>query len=152
MSDAAPLIRAATPDDLPQLQSLEALFPSDAMSRRSLRRFVTLPQAVFLVAARGDALLGNLLLLTRRDSRRARIYSVIVAPASRGLGLGRQLVLAGETAAARRGCAEVSLEVRSDNVGAIALYRSLGYGGDLALPGYYDDGADALRLSKPISD
>lgn len=150
MAPAAIVVRRATARDLDALQRLEALFPSDEMSRRSLRRFVAAPNAVFLVAAAGDDVLGNLLLLTRRDSRRARIYSVIVDPQARGLGLAQQLVAASEAAAAERGCDAITLEVRRDNTAARALYAKLGYDVLDELPDYYDDGADGLRLIKRL--
>ncbi len=141
-------VRPARLADLDALQALEALFPSDAMSRRSLRRFVQAPNAIFLVAELAGQVQGNLLLLTRRDTLGARIYSLIVDPAARGRGLARCLVLAAESAAADRYCSGVSLEVRTDNTAARALYASLGYRPVKKLPGYYDDGVDGLRLGK----
>jgi ribosomal protein S18 acetylase RimI-like enzyme len=146
----AEIIRPARLDDLPVLVQLEALFPSDALSRRSLRRFITAPNAVFLVADIDGGVLGNLLMLTRARSRVARIYSLIVDPAARGRGLARQLVIAAFNAAASRGAQALSLEVRTDNQAARALYESLGFEIVDTLPGYYDDGADGLRLARRI--
>ena len=143
---AAATVRRAALADIEALLQLEALFPTDQMSRRSLRRFVAAPNAVFLVAEVGGDVRGNLLLLTRRDSRRARIYSVVVDPQARGLGLAQQLVEAAQLVASQRGCAAISLEVRSDNSAARALYVKLGYQVDSELPGYYEDGGDGLRL------
>ena len=148
--DAATLVRRAARSDLPALLQLEALFPSDSMSRRSLRGFIDASNAVFLVAESGGRVLGNLLLLTRRDSRRARIYSVVVDPQARGLGVAQQLVESAHTAAAERGCDAVSLEVRSDNLAARRLYAKLGYRTQAEMPGYYEDGSDGLRLSRPL--
>jgi len=149
--EAAPVVvRRAARSDLPALLRLEALFPSDSMSRRSLRRFVDAPNAVFLVADRGGDVLGNLLLLTRRDSRRARIYSVVVDPQARGLGIAQKLVASAQTDAAKLGCDEVALEVRSDNTAARSLYAKLGYEAEGELPGYYDDGSDGLHLRKSL--
>ena len=143
-------IRRARRDDLPALLALEALFPSDRMSQRSLRHFVDAPNAEFLVVEADGKILGNLLLLTRRGSRKARIYSVIVAPAARGLGLAQQLVRAAEAAAERRGMTQLLLEVRTDNTAARGLYERLDYRRIEALPGYYDDGSDGLRLARRI--
>lgn len=144
-------MRDAELADLDRLQALEALFPSDAMSRRSLRRFVQASNARFLVAEVEDQVQANLLLLMRRGSPRARIYSLVVDPAARGLGLAQALVLEAEAVARASGCAEVSLEVRIDNHAAQALYTKLGYAQAGALSGYYDDGADGLRLSKVLA-
>ena len=111
-------IRPATLADLPALLALEAHFPSDRMPPRAWRRFLTSGTAEALVATERGAVIGNLLLLTRKGSAKARVYSVIVAPEARGRGLGEALVVAGEQAARLRGCAAVTLEVRADNPAA----------------------------------
>lgn len=140
-------IRPARIQDLDALLTLEALFPSDRMSRRSLRRFIESPSASVLVAESQDRVLGNLVLLTRKDSRLARIYSVIVDPQSRGLGLGRRLVEKAIELARTRGSKRLALEVRADNAPARALYARLGFNLAATLPRYYDDGADGIRLT-----
>lgn len=150
MSEAAVRIRRATAADAQAILRLEALFPSDRMSARSVRRFIASPGARVLVAARNGELLGNLVLLTRRGSSTARIYSVIVDPCARGLGIGQQLVAAAETAAQALGCTEVALEVRADNTTARTMYAKRGYVVARELAGYYDDGADGLRLLRCI--
>jgi ribosomal-protein-alanine N-acetyltransferase len=147
---SAPRIRPGRSEDLDALLALEALFPSDRMSRRAWRRFLASPRAEVLVAETGAKLLGDLLLLHRADSRKARIYSLVVAPAARGMGLGEALVMAAERAAAARGARAVSLEVRLDNLAARGLYEKHGYRQIQVLPGYYTDGADGLRLLKPL--
>ncbi|MDP3209316.1 MAG: GNAT family N-acetyltransferase, partial [Rhodoglobus sp.] len=72
-------------------------------------------------------LLGNLVLLLRAHSRTARIYSVVVSPQARGLGIGNRLVEAAERAARAAGRESVSLEVRGDNAAARARYAKRGY-------------------------
>lgn len=145
MSPAA-AIRPGRPADAAAILALEALFPGDRMSAASVRRFLRVPSAHVLVAERDGAVLGNLIWLTRRGSRRARIYSVVVAPEARGLGLGRRLVETMQRDAAAAGCEAATLEVRADNTAARALYAALGYRETARLPGYYEDGGDGLRL------
>lgn len=144
-------LRAGRAEDLDALLALEALFPSDRLSRRGWRRFLRSPRATVWVAARGGEVLGDLVLLRRAGSRRARIYSVVVAPAARGQGLGERLVAAAERSARQLGCEAVSLEVRADNAAARALYAKRGYLEQRILPRYYGDGADGLRLLKVLS-
>ena len=146
-------VRRALPADLPALLRLEALFPSDAMSRRSLRRFIDNSGAVFLVAIDGadGPIVGNLLLLTRRDRDSARLYSIVVDPAARGRGIAQQLIEAAHRQARQRGCRRVVLEVRCDNAAALALYRRLGYQPVEMLPTYYEDGADGTRLAVDLT-
>lgn len=139
-------IRAATPADVAGILALERLFPGDRMSAASVRRFLRIETADVIVADRQGALVGALVILVRRNSPRARLYSVVVAPSARGQGLGARLVLRAERCARARGRTGMQLEVRRDNAAARALYRSLGYDERQVLPDYYEDGATGLRL------
>ena len=55
------------------------------------------------------------------------IHDVAVRPESRGRGVGRALLATIEKEAKKLGCCKVTLEVRSDNTRAQALYRSEGF-------------------------
>jgi ribosomal protein S18 acetylase RimI-like enzyme len=89
--------------------------------------------------------------VTRRQGAGvARLYSIAVDPAERRLGLGRRLLDAAEAAAWRAGAKELRLEVRAGNRGALATYLAAGYRPIGRYPGYYEDGADALRFAKPL--
>ena len=55
------------------------------------------------------------------------LHDVFVLERHRGRGIGRALVLAAEAAAARRGCAKVTLEVQEHNRRARRLYESVGF-------------------------
>ncbi|MGH8516861.1 MAG: GNAT family N-acetyltransferase [Panacagrimonas sp.] len=140
-------IRRAAATDAAAMQAMESLFPSDRMSMRSIRRFIRSTSARVLVALRDGELLGNLVLLLREGSDKARIYSVVVSPAARGLGIGNSLVDAAERASRGAGRKTVTLEVRADNTAARALYAGRGYIEARHLRAYYDDGADGLRLT-----
>jgi ribosomal protein S18 acetylase RimI-like enzyme len=141
--------RAVHADDAAILE-LEEHFPSDRLSLRSLRRFLKSDHVPVWVAELHGTVVGSLILLTRRNSRRARIYSVVVAPQARGRRLGERMVRAAETFARRQGLVAVSLEVRADNAAARGLYGKLGYGQVRTLPGYYEDGGDGLLLRKDL--
>lgn len=141
-------IRTATLADLDALLALEALFPVDRMSRRSLRRALTSPQADCQIIVRANQVLGYGLVFYRHNSRTARLYSIILGPAYRGQGLADALLEALEAAASQRGCQNLRLEVQTGNTAAIRFYRRHGYTDDGLRPGYYDDGSDALRLRK----
>ena len=142
-------VRRARAGDARAIHALEEHFPSDRMSLRSVRSFLRSPRAAVWVAdGAGGALHACLIVLTRKNSRAARIYSVVVDPAARGRGLGARLVHTAQDWAGRRGCAQIYLEVRQDNAAARALYHKLGYVEAQTLPGFYDDGADGLRLAR----
>ena len=46
------------------------------------------------------------------------------------------------------GATSCSLEVRTTNASAIALYEHLGFRKQETIPKYYEDGADAYRMAK----
>jgi len=146
-------LRRAGAADVPGILALEALFPTDRISPRGLRRLLRVPSARIWVAvgpAPQRAVLGALVLLTRSGSGVVRIYSLAVSPPARGLGLAKALVQRAERAARRDGKHSVSLEVRADNAAARVLYARLGYVERARLPRYYEDGSDGLRLRRRL--
>ncbi|MDE2149517.1 MAG: GNAT family N-acetyltransferase [Gammaproteobacteria bacterium] len=148
---AAVRLRRAHPRDAAELLALERHFPGDRLSPRAARRLLRSPSARIWLAEVDGRALAALVLLLRRGSGVARVYSLVVAPAVRGLGLARRLVALAEAEALRRGCTSMSLEVRADNAPARALYARLGYAEHARLPGYYEEGGDGLRLRKPLA-
>lgn len=144
-------IRRARVGDLDALVALEeASFDHDRVSRTQWRRHLRSESACVLVAERSGKVLGCLLLFFRRGTRRARLYSIAIAHAARGQGLGAALLEAAEREARRRGCESMRLEVRTDNSSAIALYEKRGYIRRKREPGFYENGMDAWRYQKPL--
>jgi len=144
-------IRPAGPDDLAALTALEAAsFNLDRIARRSWRRLLCRPSALVLVAGTAD-LVGALVLLFRRHSRIARVYSIAVAATERGSGLGGALLSEAGWAAVRRGCTHLRLETRLDNRAAQALFRRQGFALTGRTENYYQDGMAALRLERRLS-
>ena len=102
--------------------------------------------AGFLLHERGDKLAGFCWTKVHadHDPPLGEIYVVAVDPGFRGLGLGRELVLAGLDHLAARGLTMAMLYVDADNTSALRLYEDLGftcdhvdraYVGDVALDG-----------------
>lgn len=149
---SVPVVRRAVPADLDALVHLEqASFPGDRLSRRQYRHHLGSAGACILVAeCDTPEPAGSLVLLFRRDTRIARVYSLATAAAMRGRGIGSRLLAAAETAARERDCHALRLEVRSDNAAAIALYQRSGYHRIGTRAGYYEDGADAWRFEKRL--
>lgn len=144
-------LRRAGGRDLPALAALEqSVFDGDRMSPRQFRHHLSAPSSDFVVARSGADLLGYALLFRRAGSLIGRVYSIAVAAAARGQGLGARLLQRLETAARAHGLAEMRLEVRKDNAGALALYQRRGYQIFGERPGYYEDGCDAWRLAKSL--
>lgn len=146
-------LRRAVPADLPALVELErATFSYDRMSERQFRRHLHSGSAAVLVAEGEGGLLGSTVLFFRRGTPRARLYSLATAAAARGRGIGAALLAAAEAFARGRGLQTLSLEVRRDNAAAVRLYESRGYRRTAALENYYDDGADAWRYAKSLTN
>jgi ribosomal protein S18 acetylase RimI-like enzyme len=144
-------LRPARRTDANALARLEtAAFRGDRLSRRSFAALVRSPSAILLVAIVSGAIVGYALVLTRRGSRVARLYSLAVAPEAGGQGLGSRLLAASERAARARGAESLRLEVRSDNSAAIGLYERRGYRLIGRRADYYHDGAAALRYQRRL--
>jgi ribosomal protein S18 acetylase RimI-like enzyme len=154
-------IRPARIKDVGRLAAFEReVFAGDRLSARSFRDLVKSKTAVVLVAVaspreRGntrpvDAIVGSCVVLFRKTTSVARLYSVAVALEARGTGVARTLVAEAEEAARKRGELFMRLEVRSDNKAAIGLYKKLGYREFGRHLDYYEDHADALRLEKSL--
>ena len=144
-------IRAARAVDLDGLLVLEhRCFAGDRLSRRALLRHLQSDSAALLVAERGGAVVGSALVLFRRDSPAARLYSIAVDGAARGLGLGAALLGASERRARARGASALRLEVNPANRAAVRLYERHGYLPFARVEGYYEDGAPAVRLRRSL--
>lgn len=149
----APIIqyREAVRGDAQGIFTLEAQsFESDRLNVRNIRALIASASAAVLVAMAGDTVAACLILLSRRGSRSQRIYSIAVAPAWRRRGIGGQLLALAEGRASRARARELRLEVRERNTHLRDLYGRRGYVVAAALPDYYADGADALRLVKQL--
>lgn len=144
-------IRPARMADLDALLALEnALFSTDRVSRRSLRSFIASRRCALLVAEAAEDLAGYALVLFRRTSKAARLYSIGVARHLTRQGIGSALLAAAEKAARRHGCTAMRLEAQDHNTAAISRYESAGYRFVRRVHDYYEDGGDALRFEKPL--
>ncbi|HEX7380833.1 MAG TPA: GNAT family N-acetyltransferase [Nevskiaceae bacterium] len=146
------VIRPARAEDIAALLRLEALFPSDALSRRAWRRLMGSASASAWVAVCGRQVVASAILLVRTNTRVGRLYSLVVDPACRGRGLAARLLSCVHAAARAAGKSAMSLEVRPDNRAAIGLYERTGYRPVARLPAFYEDGSDALRMRCALQD
>ena len=85
----------------------------------------------------------------------AEVLTLVVSPAARRRGLGRQLADAAAAMAEARGAVSLFLEVAADNAAAVALYAGAGFAPVGRRAGYYDrapgPGMDALVVKKPLA-
>jgi ribosomal protein S18 acetylase RimI-like enzyme len=145
-------VRPARSRDVGVLAALEKeVFPGDRLSARSFRGLIRSKSAIVLAANdRRGKLLGSCVVLLRKTTSVARLYSVAVTPKARGQGVARALIAEAEEMARKRGELFMRLEVRSDNTAAVKLYKRLSYRGFGRHLDYYEDHADALRFEKSL--
>lgn len=144
-------IRPARVGDLRALAALErAVFDGDRLSERSFRELLKKKSARMFVAMRDKNIIGYVLVLFRKTTSVARLYSIAVLPEARGQGIAEALLAAAEDEARRRGELFMRLEARAGNTAAIALYRKKGYREFGRYLDYYEDHSDAVRLEKSL--
>ncbi|HET7175098.1 MAG TPA: ribosomal protein S18-alanine N-acetyltransferase [Gammaproteobacteria bacterium] len=144
------MIRPATSKDVDELLRLENLcFEHDRLKRTDFRNALRASRALVLVHAEAERLSAYALL--RMKGRQGHLQSLAVDPEARRQGLGRRLIAAVEEAALERGARHMQLELREDNGGAEALYRSLGYRHHGTWLSYYEDQSDAHCMQKTLA-
>ena len=145
-------VRSAILSDIDALIALEqASFDCDMLSKRSFRRHIQSAHSDLLVAVEDDGtLLGYGLVLNRKGTRLARLYSLAVASTARGKGIAQLLLAQLEACAAQNERHYMRLEVAKNNRSAITLYEKCGYRIFGEYQNYYEDQTDALRMHKRV--
>ncbi len=145
------MIRNVCYKDLEALLKLESIcFESDLLNRRSFIRWIKVKHRIFRVIVLNETVVGYGLVILRRASCAARLYSIALAPEIRGKGLAQKLLKDLESQAAIENRQIMRLEVSKKNQAAIALYQKNGYQIFKELPNYYQDHSDGWRMSKKI--
>lgn len=145
------VLRAARSSDRSWMAEWEKrLFGVDAWSLATIDQELSHPDGYYLIAEdaeTGEPLGYAGLRAPRISGGQGDIHTVAVSPEARRQGIGRALVRALLDEASSRDIAQVFLEVRADNPGAIALYLEEGFHEITRRPGYYQpDGVDALVM------
>ncbi|SEG33760.1 ribosomal-protein-alanine N-acetyltransferase [Thermomonospora echinospora] len=122
-------LRAMTAADVPAVMALEnETFPEDAWSEQMLRdELAGQPHARHYVVAEepSGTIVGYAGLAAAGGQ--GDVQTIAVRADRQGRGVGAALLTELLAEAARRGCAEVFLEVRADNDRARALYERFGF-------------------------
>lgn len=146
MSEVPIRLRLMQERDLEAVLELERVCFTDPWVREAfLAEIEDAPHIRWPVVAVGSALAGYVIAWFIEDE--THLANLAVAPAFRRRGLGRRLVRAVLSEAARRGARWIRLEVRGSNTAALTLYQAMGFRPVGRRKHYYaDNGEDALLL------
>ncbi|MCJ7749694.1 MAG: ribosomal protein S18-alanine N-acetyltransferase [Armatimonadetes bacterium] len=138
------------PADLDEVLVIERhSFPS-AWSKNSYERELRNRSSYYFAARHEDRLVGYIGMWVVVDE--AHITTLAVHPGCRRRGLGSHLLRLLIEHACQRGATRVTLEVREQNLAAIAMYRAFGFQQTGVLHGYYGDtGENGLVMWKVLS-
>jgi len=144
-------IRNASREDLKELFRLEQLcFDAESFSRRQINYLVRQSTGHFMVLTEDEKIAGFLVLLVRKTSFKARIYSIAVSPDFRGKNYGKKLLEKAIELALKDRKKLLTLEVSENNQAAIQLYQKFGFETTGKRKSYYKDGSDALLMSRAV--
>ena len=141
------IIRNAQECDLPQIEALEIANFSRPWPIELLRRNLPSDRHEFLVAVRGEEVLGYIGMLHVMDE--GYISNVAVAEHVRRRGIGSMLVEAMVRRCEALDLLFVTLEVRASNAAAIRLYQQFSFVTVGVRKGYYEaPREDAVLMTK----
>lgn len=148
---AGPLVRPAAEADLLGVATIERQSFPRPWPLGAFERFLDAP--AFLVAVdhtppTAGSVIGYVVadIVPGRDQSLGHVKNLAVHPDRRNTGVGRLLLQRAILALGARGATTVKLEVRESNGAARRLYRSEGFVHRRTVPGYYDDGENALVM------
>lgn len=131
--------RQALPADIPAVLALyaqpdfdnEKVLDSDA-AQQVFAQFVRYPNYRLFVAIKDSAVVGSYALLIMHNlahcgTPSAIAEDVVVAPASQGQGIGRQMMAHALSEARRAGCYKLALSSNRKRTQSHAFYESLGF-------------------------
>ncbi|HJX29591.1 MAG TPA: ribosomal protein S18-alanine N-acetyltransferase [Thermoanaerobaculia bacterium] len=150
MTTAPPLtVRLAQGRDLLRIAELETLSFPEPWPVDLLAFELAHPRAILLTASRGSAPAAGYAVF-RHVAGEAELLRVGVAPEERRQGIARSLIEDGIARLRREGVEVCHLEVRTTNP-AILLYEAIGFERTGLRRRYYQDGTDALVMSRRLS-
>lgn len=153
-------LRRFNPADLESVININRVcLPENYAPYFFIDTFNTLPET-FIVAESQGRVAGYIMcrlehgfsdLRKLRFAKKGHIISVAVMPDFRNMGIGYSLVEQALSALSAYHADECYLEVRTNNVSAINLYRKMGFDVTRTIPRYYFDGFDASVMTKLLS-
>jgi ribosomal protein S18 acetylase RimI-like enzyme len=150
----ASFIRAARAEDLASCARIErASFDAYQLDEHQLKHLHGTSRAICRVAEREGAVVGHAIALVSRYRGTAfgRIYTIAVDPATRGQGIGRELLADAMAQLVAAGVKRVVLEVERTNQAAVRLYERSGFSPVAVLADFYGPGRDGVRMACDVA-
>ncbi len=147
MSEAGPHLRRLEARDLPPAMEIDALCLPRPWSAAIWRTELGSPDTLYLVIEDRGEISGQI--GVRHVLGELHITTIAVRPEYRRRGHARALI--GAALTAYPNATQVHLEVRPNNVAALALYESLGFKKTGRRPRYYGD-EDAVLMTLNLDE
>ena len=146
------LIRHATSRDFPILLSIdEACFPPDiAYDALDLKHMMSRAGAETLVLEEEDRIAAFLLMGVDRKRKTATLVTLDVLKEHRRKGYASSLLARSEKTLSELGIVAYSLQVDTQNEGALSFYRRNGFEGERLLRKYSPGSRDAWQMVKRL--
>jgi len=136
-------VRKAELADLPDIVEIERASFDDPYPPEYLQMLMRFNQGIFIVAERDGVAIGYAAASMR--GREGHVLSIAVNPKERRRGVGRGLMGRVAEELKARGASRIVLESKKGNP-AIDFYLTLGFRQVGTIPGYYDDGSEAISM------
>lgn len=107
--------------------------------------------AGFLVAQEDNIVVGYIIFWIRFEDE-GHIISIAVDEKNRRINVGKNLVETAIQIFKKYDIKNIKLEVRAKNKGAINFYKSLEFNEEKIVPGYYEDGEDAVLMYRCLKN
>jgi ribosomal-protein-alanine N-acetyltransferase len=139
-------LRLFRPADLKNILSIErAAFPREPYDRELFLELYRDCGGLFIVAKCSGRIAGYMVSCAK--SGKAEIVSIAVHPKYQKLGVGSALMVHTLAALKKKKVQSVKLMVKTTNSSGVRFYRRFGFIRVRRVPRYYEDGADAFRMS-----
>jgi len=136
-------VRDAELADLPSIVAIERASFDDPYPPEYLEMLMRFGQGIFIVAEMDGVAIGYAVASMRE--RTGHVLSIAVNPKERRRGVGRSLMERMAEELRAREASRIVLESKGGNP-AIDFYLRLGFRKAGTIPGYYDDGSEAISM------
>lgn len=133
------------------VQLEENSFDSDHLSKKQFRYFINQSTALVMTTKNKHHVVAGAIVLFRKNSSKARLYSFAVDMPYRQKGIAQCLYQHIEDTLRQRHYHEIYLEVKIDNRPAIQFYLKNKFEIISQLDHFYEDGTHGFRMRKIFS-